>query len=367
MRLKAWGVVSMSAALGSAGPIAAAQTPNPENATIDAIRGLLQIGDLDQGRIKRWVRIEVDRLAEDASPTFRSSAFQAFRDTCSGQYRNPRNTQPFQSQFATQMGAVANGEFAKRGLDITVSRGLARVLVDLNASETIPGLAAAIGSQDQATRFLGVKGLTAQRKAIGADQTLFTRVIALLRDAATSETDAVVLGQLYRSMAFPKQAASIIDAYLAVFDRRLAHRRGPAVAADGAELDAFEFFRTDGVLNQLNDDQKKALVARLAVFLRLDAERYSDPAIAPPGEASAQDPDFYERDRIERSLDAVESILETVVGKGKGGTVRIVLNAQGYDGRVAVSKEAYRWVGDVNGNTRGALNEPPWDVPVGAP
>jgi hypothetical protein len=109
------------------------------------------------------------------------------------------------------------------------------------------------------------------------------------------------------------------------------------------------------------------LARRVGVFLRLDAERYNAPAIAPPTDDEQPDLNFYERDRVERMLDAGEEILDVIVGGGRGGKIRNALSSGGYDQRQVVLSEAYRWIGNPETNEPGALNEAPWNVPLGAP
>jgi hypothetical protein len=147
-----------------------------------------------------------------------------------------------------------------------------------------------------------------------------------------------------------------LDAYLAIFEKRLTDRRGGAVIADGAEVEAFEFFRTPSVLAVLNQNQREQLARPLAVFLRLDAERYNTTGL-----------DFYEVDRLERMMDSVEAILIELVGAGKGGKIRDEIAAGGQDRRAEVLTEAYKWVGHPQSKEPGALNAAPWNVAVGAP
>jgi len=75
---------------------------------------------------------------------------------------------------------------------------------------------------------------------------------------------------------------------------------------------------------------------------------------------------FQEQVYIERTLEAIEAILETVTGTGGG--VREAIGSGGRDDakvRDAVAAAARAWVG--NEEVEGALNSTQWKVPRGAP
>ncbi len=328
--------------------VAHAQQASPEDAAINAMRRRADIGPNDQGRIARWVGLQIEDFA----------GFIAFRDRLTLQYEHANNSEQFRLQLTAQTAQVAAQQFAKPNLEGEIAYSLAYVLTRMNRPETLPGLLAGLKSSDARARYMCVKGLTANRRSIAAEKANLDRTVQALRAAGLVEADAVVLGRIYEALAYPGQAATVLDSYLGLFDKRLQHRRLASVIVDGAEWYAYEFFRTPGALNVLNAQQKAQLAARLGVFLRMDAERYNTAELG-----------FDETDKIERLLDGVEAILSDsqMVGPGKGGKMREVLSAQGRGNRQAILQEAYRWVGDPNNNTPGALSEAPWSVPVGAP
>jgi len=180
-------------------------------------------------------------------------------------------------------------------------------------------------------------------------------VVQVLKVAGLAESSPIVLGRIYLTLAHPTQLPAVFDAYLAIFEKRLKDRRGGAVIADGAEVEAFEFFRTPNVLAALNQNQKEQLARSLAVFMRMDAERYNTTGL-----------DFYEVDRLERMMDSGEAILAEMA-PGKGGKIRDEIAGGGQDRRAEVLAEAYKWVGHPQSKEPGALNAAPWNVAVGAP
>jgi len=126
------------------------------------------------------------------------------------------------------------------------------------------------------------------------------------------------------------------------------------LVSDGADVSAFEFFRTPAVLSTLSAPQKEQLVRAIATFMRFDAQRYGTPNLT-----------FVEIDHIQRSLDGAEEIIAAVVGNVKGGDIRGGLAAG--QSPQEILQQAMLWVGDAKSDQPGALNAAPWNVPVGAP
>jgi hypothetical protein len=89
----------------------------------------------------------------------------------------------------------------------------------------------------------------------------------------------------------------------------------------------------------------------------LDAERYNLVGL-----------EFDEIDRLERRLTLEEEMLSLLVAdSAKGGRLRAELEAGGHAKRAAVWEQVGLWIGVPASNTPGALNAPPWNVPIGAP
>lgn len=321
------------------------QSGNPLDSSVDTIRQLTAVSQSDQDRILRWVQYEVDNL----------QGFGPFRQRFRDQYNHTGNSPAFKTDLARQTAQVAVARFSVQGIGEQVARSVAQVLVDMNVVETVPGLVAGLQSADPGARYLCAKGLSAQKVAIAADNATLTSVIAGLTAAGSIEQDPVVLGRIYEALGYGGQLAVVFDVYMKLFDQRLQFRRGAAVVADGAENYAYEFFRASTVAGALSAAQKKQLVGRVAVFLRIDAERYNTANLS-----------FDEMDRIERMLDGAEDILAASTGIA-GGSVRDRLRTGGYGNRAAVALEAFVWVGDPKTSQPGALGAAPWSVPLGAP
>lgn len=349
-----------------------AQNTTAQDAQIDTIRRLSTIGVNDQERIRDWIQDRVGELgampgSHDGTDGFNAAAFKAFRDRVRQQLAHPSNTPAFTSALTNQMVTVAFAEFGKAGAGATVSRSIARVLVDMDRPETVPGLTAGVALADHAARFLCVRGLVMQRSVIAQDKNLLGQVVQAVQAAGVKESNTAVLGRLYEAIAIASDVGTVFEAYTAIFDARLSSLRAGAVKVDGSEIFALQFFTGQGVRAGLDANQKAELVRRLAVFLRAYAQRYNDPEIAHSANSNAPDLGYYEREKLERLLVLSEEVLEGIVGTGKGGAIRDVLGANGFEGRADVLREARRWVGDADTNTRGALSEAPWNVPVGAP
>ncbi len=347
-------------------PVGVVSAQSAVDQAIDAIRQLNSIGPNDQRQIKSWIENQVDQLAATTNAErldgFNDKAFRKFRDAMQGQFEHKNNTAEFIKSLTEQTAVVATERFSKTDVPSSVLRGLARSLVDQDRFEAVPGLIAGLKVTDESTRYLCARGLSAQRIAIGQDATVFTQVSQALEAAGIQEPNGFIVGRIYEALHYPDQVSAVFPIYMKIFDARLKSRRSGA-NADIAETFAYEFFRS--VASGLDNNQKTELVRRLAVFLRLDAERYNNPALQPPSNISAPDLGYTERDALERRLDGCEAILVIVVGSGKGGNIRGEFASNGYAGRAAVLQEAKKWYGD--GTVTGVLNAAPWNVPVGAP
>jgi hypothetical protein len=331
------------------------QAAEPEDAIVDAIREMPSISAADQTRMAEWVKSQLDKLIA-TSAEGQSTALARFVVRMQTQAGNPKNSPAFRTQLAAVTAQAAANECSKPNSNPTAAWGLTRVLVDMKVPETISGLSACLKASGSAARYLAARGLTEQRDAIGKDKAKLSEVIPAIQAAALAEPDAVVLSHLYRALAFPNQVGEVFNAYVAVLDKRLAARRkAPMLAADGAELEALEYFRGPGVAASLNQDQKVQLVQRVAVLLRLDAERYQVDSLAPP-----------ERVKLESELEAAEGVL-LILTAGKTMGIADELAKGGHDRRADVLVQTHRWVGNAASNESGALNAAPWNVPIGAP
>lgn len=345
-------MLALGVLLVSRGP---AQETTPEDEQVEQIRVRRDIGAGDQARIAQWVEMQIEKLAERAAQD-PSAALKQFRDRCATLYDKQGNSSAFRTELTGQTARAAIPRFTDAEVSGVVSRSLATVLVDLDRVETLDALVAGLEAKDASTRFLCAVGLARLKGEIEADRTRLDRVIQALREAGLAESDPVVLSRIYLALAYPNQVPAVIGVYLELFDKRLSSRRGPALVADRAEVDAFEFLRSRAVLQTLSPNQKTELASKLAVFMRLDAERYNVDKL-----------DHYEVAALERRLDGIEDILSTLVGGNAGGNIRAELERGGRKRRAEVRRQAYLWIGNPETNQSGALNEAPWNVPRGAP
>ena len=348
-RLSTRCILALTLCLAVASSATMAQQPGPEDQAIDQIRQLPTIGANDQQRINDWINAQVGKFTD----------FNAFRKRISDQFTHANNSSQFPAALATQTAVVAAAQAAAPDMNLRLARAIAQSLYDMNLPETFPGLIALLGSKDAATRYLCASGLSMRsvKRAIAADKAKLDRTVAALRTVGSTETDPVVVGRIYEALAFPSQTADVFDAYLALLDHRLTARRRPGSVADGAEQFAYAFFLEPNVVAALNANQKAELAKRMAVLMRLDAQRYI-----------ALNLNFSEADRIERTLWSAEELLSGSAMLGStAGKIRKALQAGGQKNSAAVLEEVYKWVGHPASNIPGALNAAPWDVPIGAP
>ena len=343
---------------------AAAQ--QPDHGALDTLRSLDSFKSRnDRDKIGRWVRGQVDALASLPAAA-RPGSLRRVRAAFDAEYNHASCSQPFRVAFAAQVSAVAVEAFGKADLDPDAAHLLALVLVDLDRIEALDGLLAGLASKDASARLVCARGLGDRKTDVAAEPTQLSRVVAALRAAGLRETQPVVLKRMYLALGYPAQVDAVFDAYMDLFGVRETYRRGTAVVADGAEIEAYEFFGNDAVLAALNQDQQTRLVRRLAFFFRLDGERYNDPSLVPPT-GETVDLAFYERDALERTLLGNETILAKLVRSRPAGISQI-LRSGAYAVRApAILTQVYGWVGDPKTKTPGPLNAAPWDVAIGAP
>lgn len=316
---------------------------------IAQIRSLATVGTLDQERINGWVRCQVEQLNLEVANA--PAEFTKFVNRLDTQFNHSANSQAFKAQLAAQLGLVAATELPRTDLHPMAGAAIARVLVNMEAVETLPGLLAGLKSKTPAVRFLSARGLTLLKPTLAKDKARIAEVAGAIQSAGVMEGDPVVLSHLYRALAYPGNVPDVFPALAALLEARLNARRS-RTASDGGEIEALEFLRGEGVLTAINAEQKNQLAQRLAVFLRMEAQRFAAPDV------SSQ-----EKLLIERSLEAIEGVLVLLTGKpailaeefARGGTESAVMTA------------AAQWVGDSSSNQSGILNAAPWNVPIGAP
>ena len=331
-----------------------AQDAAQDTAIIDTIRTQTQIGESDQRRIGDWVEAQVSRL-KGRPEAERGPAAVKMRELFRTQFENPGNTPAFKEQFASKTASVTASALGTAALDPVSARALSKILLDFNRPETIPAFWAGLKSKDAGVRMLAAAGLAVQRMAIAADKARLDQMVAALREVGVAEAEGVVLDRIYMALSVPPaQVASVFDVFVAIFEKRLEKRRGGSLASDGAEISAYEFFRTPGVVAALSQPQKEQLVRAIATFMRFDAQRYATPNL-----------NFIEMDHLQRLLDGGEEIIVALAGSVKGGDIRGSLAAGQTSEQVL--QQAYLWVGDAKANQPGALNAAPWNVPAGAP
>lgn len=329
-----------------------AQDAAADTAVIDTIRTQTPISESDQRRIAEWIDAQVNRVKSAADDKKRATGV-AVRDLLRAQFENSANTPAFKEQFVSK--AAANAVAQLSTLDAQSARVLFKTLLDFNRPEAVPAFLAGLKSKDAGVRMLSASGLAGQRAVIAPDKARLDAMVDALKQAGLAESEGVTLDRIYLALSVPPaQAGQVFDAFMAIFDKRLEKRRAGAVHVDGAEVTAYEFFRTAGVAAALNPAQKEQLVKAVATFLRFDAQRYS-----------ATDLPFEQVDAIQRLLDGGEDILVGVVGAGKGGDVRGVLASGGTAAQVM--EQVRLWIGDSSASQPGALNGAPWNVAAGAP
>ncbi|MFH0982284.1 MAG: hypothetical protein V2A79_12175 [Planctomycetota bacterium] len=340
-------VVSITIWLGLVSPTSAQA---PEEVTLDAVRTRTTIQP-DEPAIDAWITYRLKKLREDlqVSPSEADDALlQAYRT----QYNHPENSASFKTRFLEQTSQRFAAEFEKgQGLEAAVGLALAQVLADLKELGAIPGLAAGLKATGQpGVRYTCAKTFAALIPTIQADKERTKTTIQLLREVGAREANGVVLARIYEAL-FYKDAnlEPAVEAILEVIKGQLRMREQGSPAADGAEEVALKFLRDEA--NNLQ--AKNRLVAVLAAYLRLDVERYLTQGISAD-----------EQYHIEVTTDATENLLLRSAAPSPAPNLREAMKkAENRD--VTLPLELNKWIGTPQ--TKGVLNNPPWNVAVGAP
>ncbi len=341
--------VAMLVLVWSAVSAAPAAAQNPFDEQIEAIRGQDAFGATDKGIIRDWVKWEVEALSKGTANAAASRARFARVRT------NPPSSAAFVAEFVGQTAQAAGDAFGDRQFPVPAAIVLGQVLYGFDHVATVNALLAGLTSSSSAVRFLCAKGLSKRRADFEANADRLKQVTQAVVAAALVEKEPTVLGWLYRALAISGRAVdtNVFDGLMKILDARLAVRRGGAIVVDGAEVEVFEYFRPAAA--QLAPPQQAQLVLRLAVFLRMAADRYP-----------ADDVWFEEQVYIERTLESIEDILESITGTKGGLRTAIESGVRGDDDvRAAIAAAAMAWVGD--DKIVGVLNSTPWKVPRGAP
>jgi len=340
-------IITLFAVIGMTASAVLAQSAAP---SLDAVRGLGTIGASEQRVIDAWLESQVSKLDSSSA----KDAFKILKEAFDAERLNQGNSAAFIGAMAAGTARMAEQRLPNSGPNSTTARAIARMLFDLNREQAVPGFIAGLKSQDQGARYFSAAGLGQQRGSIATARARVTEVVTALKAAGIAETSPTIIKQIYGALAYEPITPEIFDAYLGILDRRIEARRQGAFVVDGAEVQALEYLRKRSVLDGLSRGQSPQLVGRLAVLLRLDAQRYVSDTLP-----------FAEKDPIERQLFAVEEILTTLTSQT--GEIAAALRAEGHDNRVRILAETLLWVGDPETGTEGRLSAAPWNVPIGAP
>ncbi len=294
-----------------------------------------------------------DLVARDGARVFVSRFME--------QYDNSNNTISFKLKLAERAGLKFVEQF-NRGADLNpiAVRAMATVLSKMASVSARDALLLGLQSTDQVVRYLCAKGLAAIIDGISADARLTQVTLDAIAEAANKESNHVVAAAMYEAIRYDNDhTPKVLAALLIILDGRLEQMRTSLQAVDAAEITAIQFISE---LNGLSNDDKVAIVGRLAVLLRLSVEAYED-AESQGSEAESR------RDSLEQMIVLLEELIEAMVSPGgKKPDIRgeMSKHEKGSPSVVPAMKiELLLWIGTEQ--TEGTLNKAPWSVPVGAP
>ena len=317
-----------------------------DNPALEDLRKRTPAGDNDRQTIVGWLEAEFGKT---------STSPGRFRIIVNRVREAPDTTQPFRDELAERIGVFAESPLSDENLPPGRATELLRTLIDLDDVRTRPGLVAGLKLPHPSVRYLAVKGLRQLRDRLASDPAQVPAFVDALREAGVRESNGVVAERIYDALAFSTPTPEVIAAFDAILGARIERYARGAVFADEAESTAISYLSAI----TLNRDQRAAFVGRLAVLLRIDVERYLAGLQAQfnPGQRNA----------IERRVYITEEFISRAVGSAglDVGNVRRALAGPEAGITAAIQFELNKWIGTPE--TQGVLNQPPWNVPVGAP
>lgn len=325
----------------------------PQDIAIDAVRTRSEIPENDPS-IDGWITYRLEKLRAEvgippqgSEPTPSEQFVNAFRTESA----HAQNSNSFKQRLAEQTARRFASELQSNAeLDPRVAEAFARALLAMENVAAMNGLVAGLRAKSYpAVRYLSAKALAALIPAIQADQGLTASTLQVLKSAGAEETSPAVLQQIYEAMYYRERLNVAVPAILDLMEAQL-KLRANAPAGSAAEEPVIAFLKRE--IAGIQD--RNRLVGILAAHLRLDVERYLSPNVSPA-----------EKDDLERIIDAVEGLLAQIVSPtSPAPNVRDAMKKP-ENQNAAMPVELAKWIGSEQ--SRGVLNDPPWNVPVGAP
>ncbi len=290
-------------------------------------------------------------IAELSTAPDHPVAQRSFRERLSRLRDAPDTTPEFNRFLAQRLAQLAATEFAKgKTLPTHTAHSLALALIDAGDKRIAPGLTAALRYPDQPVRYHAARGLRRIRDDLTSNpQDEIAPVVAELQAAGVQEENPYIVENIYLALSFSSPTPEVFGAFVAVLEARIQRYRNGAALANNVETTALDYLA--GV--SIPDQMKVPIVRKLAVLLSLDVERFAQGKLL-VGEA----------DMIARRIDTCESLLERLTGRNSGD-VRTKMQTGGPTAAVDMQLELLKWVG-APPQEQGALNEPPWNMPLGA-
>lgn len=310
-------------------------------------RGQSSVTTTDQRNIEACLREQLQEATGVEKSVRMKTVVEQFR----AHREDPANSAAFLDALRAAATAVAQTELARQDLDAMVALGLARGLFDLGGTDSISAWLVGLRSNVEAVRYLSARALASPRiqAVILGTRNLPAGVADALKQAGQAEQSAAPKRQMYRALSQLAFSQNVLDAYLAMMDKEIERLRGPAVRVTGSELPAYRHLAS----SPLTTDQKGQVVARLGPLLGYAAARYTLQGA----------PHHEEREEAERCLYFIDEALGSIVTGG--GQIRQIMNNAG--DALAVRQEVIRWIGDADTNIKGVLNDPPYNLALGAP
>ncbi|HEY3245178.1 MAG TPA: HEAT repeat domain-containing protein [Phycisphaerae bacterium] len=318
------------------------------------LRNLATFAPAQEAIMTDWINAQIQAWK---SNTNKDAADDAFRQALNAEFNTTPGSEAYRNRLMELFVAICLQEFGqgKQG-DPLLARTLARTLAESGRMGAIDALEKGLSHPDMEVRFICAKGFVALMGNILLNTTLTKHTTQILQEAAEKESNPVVLTRIYFALRYPaEKAGEVLEPIIAILGARLERWRQDPRSADAGDTPGLEYLLQH--VAKIGAPQRSTLVNRLATMLRLDVTRLADEKLRGP-----------QKDDLAYRVYLEERLLTEIAPPPNPGTIPSIIEAYqrgGTNARRDMLDRLNAWIGTPE--KRSHLNDPPWNVPLGAP
>lgn len=252
------------------GPLPAQEQPAAPN-DLSALRGRTSINEEDRNRIRTFINERITRITGDDKVAARTAG-----DELRTAYQG---SDAFKEAFAA--AALESIQSVYKKADLVAATRLLTIANGFGTAAALPMLLEALQDERVGVRAAAAVGLRTLRPQIAAaGRDTFQRVLEALKSVGRQEKSRQTLALIYAAADYagiqgtpdPRLAVTTV---LDILDARAAQFSGESIPALGADDAGLEVVRRS--LRNLNEDERKRLIAALGTMLKSAIEQYTTP------------------------------------------------------------------------------------------